>query len=142
MSEKDALPVVAYWIQKAEQFCLPADDGSPPFVKAWKPLADHTAALEALSVLQKQLEEAQAIISLLRDEAAARTSDACDIAVQLDQYRADAERYRKWRTEYAKADSGQEISDMMIHLADCWTEAEVDAAIDAARTSLSEKQHG
>lgn len=29
---------VAYWIPKAEQFCLPPKDGTRPFAKAWEPL--------------------------------------------------------------------------------------------------------
>ena len=29
---------VAWWIQKAEQFCLAKKDGSRPFAKAWEPL--------------------------------------------------------------------------------------------------------
>jgi hypothetical protein len=29
---------VAWWIPKAEQFCLPSSDGTRPFAKAWEPL--------------------------------------------------------------------------------------------------------
>ena len=29
---------VAWWIPKAEQFCLPSSDGTRPFAKAWNPL--------------------------------------------------------------------------------------------------------
>ena len=44
------LPVVAYWIPKAEQFCLPPLDGTRPFAKQWEPLckvSDAIAAIEA-----------------------------------------------------------------------------------------------
>ena len=29
---------VAWWVPKAEQFCLPSSDGTRPFAKAWEPL--------------------------------------------------------------------------------------------------------
>ena len=45
----DALPVVAYWIPKAEQFCLPPSDGTKPFAKQWEPLCKVSDALAAIA---------------------------------------------------------------------------------------------
>ena len=38
---------VAWWIPKAEQFCLSSKDGSRPFAKAWEPLFPAAGAREA-----------------------------------------------------------------------------------------------
>jgi plasmid stabilization system protein ParE len=46
----------------------------------------------------------------------------------LEAAQKEAERYRKWRTDY----TGGKITDMLIELSDCAEPAEVDAAIDAA----------
>jgi hypothetical protein len=54
---------------------------------------------------------------------------------ELESLRRDAARYRKWRTEYCQAShpgGAGTISEMLIDLADAWTEADVDEAIDAA----------
>jgi hypothetical protein len=37
LSQPEQEPV-AWWIPKAEQFCLPSSDGTRPFAKAWEPL--------------------------------------------------------------------------------------------------------
>jgi hypothetical protein len=37
-SDAEQAKPVAWWIPKAEQFCLQAKDGSRPFAKAWEPL--------------------------------------------------------------------------------------------------------
>ena len=37
---------VAWWIPKAEQFCLSSKDGSRPFAKAWEPLFPAAGARE------------------------------------------------------------------------------------------------
>ena len=48
----------------------------------------------------------------------------------------DAERYRKWRTDYTAAvanhGDGSCVTEMLLALADAWTPEDVDAAIDAA----------
>ena len=37
-SVSEHLEPVAWWVPKAEQFCLPSSDGTRPFAKAWEPL--------------------------------------------------------------------------------------------------------
>jgi len=49
---------------------------------------------------------------------------ACDI----ESLQVDAERYRRWRSDYVGAD----ITVMLRAIEDAWTEDEVDSAIDAA----------
>lgn len=49
-------------------------------------------------------------------------------ADELAALRKDAERYRKWKSDY----TGEGASDMLLELADAWESAQVDAAIDAA----------
>ena len=51
---------VAWWIPKAEQFCLSSKDGSRPFAKAWEPLfpaagAREPALMEAYRAIQNCL---------------------------------------------------------------------------------------
>ena len=38
IAEAEKQEPVAWWIPKAEQFCLPSSDGTRPFAKAWEPL--------------------------------------------------------------------------------------------------------
>ena len=47
---------VAWWIPKAEQFCIAGKSGDRPFAKAWEPLytAPQPVAREPLSAAQKQ----------------------------------------------------------------------------------------
>jgi hypothetical protein len=49
--------------------------------------------------------------------------------------REDAARYRLWRTLYTSHDADTKMPDMLVALADAWTPADVDAAIDAARAA-------
>ena len=48
---------VAYWIPKAEQFCLAPKDGTRPFANAWRPLYDHPPAQHTISVTAYKLAE-------------------------------------------------------------------------------------
>jgi hypothetical protein len=61
MSTKpEALPIVAYWIPKAEQFCFPPKSGARPFARAWEPLTDHAQATAQLAALQAEVERLRA----------------------------------------------------------------------------------
>ena len=37
-ANKEPIQAVAWWIPKAEQFCIAKQSGERPFVKAWEPL--------------------------------------------------------------------------------------------------------
>jgi 7-keto-8-aminopelargonate synthetase-like enzyme len=50
------LKVVAYWIEKAEQFCFPPKSGGRPFASAWEPLARLSEAEQALQALREEVE--------------------------------------------------------------------------------------
>ena len=50
---------------------------------------------------------------------------------ELDALRKEAERYRKWRADYANSEGG-EASPLAFALADAWTADAIDAVIDAA----------
>ena len=63
------------------------------------------------------------IVECSNDLAAARA--------KVEALREDAERYRKWRADYT--DRTDEVSDLLIALADAWEPEQVDAAIDSAR---------
>jgi hypothetical protein len=47
---------VAWWIPKAEQFCLPSSDGTRPFAKAWEPLYTSPPA-QRKPLTDEQIEE-------------------------------------------------------------------------------------
>lgn len=63
------LPVAAYWIPKAEQFCFPYRDGGRPFAKAWEPLvrlSDAQAhAAQQCAELEAKLAVADARVAVL-----------------------------------------------------------------------------
>jgi hypothetical protein len=50
------LKVVAYWIEKAEQFCFPPKSGGRPFASAWEPLVRLSEAEQALQALREEVE--------------------------------------------------------------------------------------
>lgn len=58
------------------------------------------------------------------------------LLAEVEALRKDAERYRKWRADYTANASthGDDscLTEMLLALADAWTPADVDAAIDAA----------
>ena len=56
--------------------------------------------------------------------------------VEADGVSKDAERYRRWRAAYALDDTDHES--FLLALADCWSEEQVDACIDAAMAPSGE----
>lgn len=74
---------VAYWIPKAEQFCLPDLNGQRPFAKAWEPLFTRPAVTgeraELIAAIKHELAEFahnKALETLLHDSVDMLEADA------------------------------------------------------------------
>jgi hypothetical protein len=118
------LKVVAYWIEKAEQFCFPPKSGGRPFASAWEPLARLSEAEQALQALREEVEglRRDAALGAAIQRAARDLPDGWQVHVCV-------ERGAGWPILYNPEGDVIECDDID---ADDRLTAEVLAAIDAA----------
>ncbi len=89
-----------------------------------------SATASPLLELIKELEADRDLMERNWNEAMAAHGHIAELEKQLEAAMVDAERYRKWRSEYAS--TATQPNELLSVLADAWDEQAVDAAIDAA----------
>lgn len=63
------LETVAFFIPKEEQFCLPSNDGSRPFAKAWEALCSFATAQAIIATKDARISELEAAMAAAEMDA-------------------------------------------------------------------------